>query len=447
MLKLKIGQNYLLIDHIRRDPSNYVAIAYMMGCFHGNNKVACYLTNQTNIRDLAKMINESHISSLYLLWNMDFKSNKNKLKQLTGRLYIEGMAMYHEQIIYNKNAIRDRIHELQELVPNLEIKVIAMNSMFQSGEYRAAVALMEVLKRDTTNILSVLDNLEIYKKMSQRHAAIPKELDVINNDIKRLDREIKVCDRIATVDSLKYLHLIKEAKLKNGYLYLTLYELPINLSEKMGEVFDPSAFKDNPYMFKAASYIYSGCHFKMPETEIKINTGFRPEFIQTLDHRFDNMFKAHNWSTIGYPHFGLNHLCGGEFNDTMAHGKEYGLEYYFISLKQYLTTANMRDYAGVKVWWYPIYDKDENMVYCAGLDNLMENYIKTANPELYVTLQNKTWEEKATALSGYGFNDNRIMRYGAGNYNYSYKGPDAFLQVCKEQNIDLYNKIMKGETI
>ena len=124
MLKLKIGQNYLLIDHTRRDPSNYVAIAYMMGCFHGHNKVACYLTNQTNIRDLAKMVNESHISSLHLLWNMELKHSKNKIKRLKGRSYIEGMTMYYEQIRYNKNAIKDRIHELQELVTNLKIKVI-----------------------------------------------------------------------------------------------------------------------------------------------------------------------------------------------------------------------------------------------------------------------------------------------------------------------------------
>ena len=115
-------------------------------------------------------------------------------------------------------------------------------------------------------MLILLDNLEIYKKMSQRYASIPKELEVINNDIKRLDKEIKVCDRMATVESLKYLRLIKEAEMKDGYLYLTIHSLPINLSEKMGEVFEPSAFKDNPYMFKAASNI-SGCHFKMQKQE------------------------------------------------------------------------------------------------------------------------------------------------------------------------------------
>ena len=445
MLKLKIGQNYLIIDHTRRESANYQAIAYMMGCFKGQNKVACYLTNETNIRDLVKIVNESHLDSLYVLWSMNIKRTKASIRKLAGRMQIEGWAMYYEQITYTKDCIKKRLEELKALAPNLKVKVISMNNMFQSGEYKAGKALMEVLRKDKTNILSVLDNLEIYKRMSQRYAAIPKELEVINNDIKRLDREIKVCDRVATVDSLSYLHLIKHAELKNGYLYLTIHELPINLSEKMGEVFEPSAFKDNPYMFKAASYIYSGCHFKMPETEIRINTSFRPEFVQTLDHRFDNMFRAHNWSTIGYPHFGLNHLCGGEFNDSMAHGKEYGLEYYFLSLKQYLTTANMRDCAGVKVWWYPIYDKNEKMVYCAGLDNLMENYIKFTNPDFYNDLQEMDWEDRATALATCSFNDNRVMRYGAGNYSYSYKGPDAFLKVCKEQDIDLYNKIMKGE--
>ena len=445
MLKLKIGQNYLIIDHTRRESANYQAIAYMMGCFKGQNKVACYLTNETNIRDLVKIVNESHLDSLYVLWSMNIKQTKASIRKLAGRMQIEGWAMYYEQITYTKDCIKKRLEELKALAPNLKVKVISMNNMFQSGEYKAGKALMEVLRKDKTNILSVLDNLEIYKRMSQRYAAIPKELEVINNDIKRLDREIKVCDRVATVDSLSYLHLIKHAELKNGYLYLTIHELPINLSEKMGEVFEPSAFKDNPYMFKAASYIYSGCHFKMPETEIRINTSFRPEFVQTLDHRFDNMFRAHNWSTIGYPHFGLNHLCGGEFNDSMAHGKEYGLEYYFLSLKQYLTTANMRDCAGVKVWWYPIYDKNEKMVYCAGLDNLMENYIKFTNPDFYNDLQEMDWEDRATALATCSFNDNRVMRYGAGNYSYSYKGPDAFLKVCKEQDIDLYNKIMKGE--
>ncbi len=87
------------------------------------------------------------------------------------------------------------------------------------------------------------------------------------------------------------------------------------------------------------------------------------------------------------------------------------------------------------------------MVYCAGLDNLIENYIKTNDLVLYQKLQNMSWEEKATALSNYSFNYERVMRYGAGNYRYSYNGPDAFLQVCKEQDIDLYNKIMEGETI
>ena len=94
-----------------------------------------------------------------------------------------------------------------------------------------------------------------------------------------------------------------------------------------------------------------------------------------MDHQWDDMMKRNNWSTIGYT-FGQNHLCGGEFNDVMAHTAEHGLEYFFMCFKQYITTANMRDYAGRKVWWYPIYDKDGKMMYCAALD-ILRDTIKT----------------------------------------------------------------------
>ena len=75
----------------------------------------------------------------------------------------------------------------------------------------------------------------------------------------------------------------------------------------------------------------------------------------------------------------------------------------------------------------------------------MLHYVKFTNPDFYNKLQEMDWEDRATALATCSFNDSRVMRYGAGNYSYCYKGPDAFLKVCKEQDIDLYNKIMKGE--
>ena len=124
MLKLKIGQNYLIIDHTRRESANYQAIAYMMGCFKGQNKVACYLTNETNIRDLVKIVNESHLDSLYVLWSMNIKQTKASIRKLAGRMQIEGWAMYYEQITYTKDCIKKRLEELKALAPNLKVKVI-----------------------------------------------------------------------------------------------------------------------------------------------------------------------------------------------------------------------------------------------------------------------------------------------------------------------------------
>lgn len=438
MLKLKIGQNYLLLNYNGQDEAFYKAIAYMVGCFAGTNKIAYYIDgNSVNIgqdvRDVIKIMNESRSTELYMLSSIDY-------------LHLKRLDNYtlKETMIIVKRQISSIIKELKELKPDLIVKVISINDSYNSNEYRAATRLVNFLRQDKTNILSALPMLETYKFMSKRHAAIPKELEVITNDIKRMEKDVKICDRKITLKSVEYLHLIKDAKIQDGKLYLTINKLPINLSEKMGEVFNLDAFRTNPYMFKAASYIYQGCHFRMPETIIYIDRNFRPCFVETLDKRFDKMFNDHNWSTIGYPHFGVGHLCQGEFNDAMAHGKEYGLEYYLLSLKQYLTTANMRDCAGIKVWWFPIYDKDEKLVYCAGMDILMEEYLKVQNRQLYDSLLEKDWEERATMLANYNYRNSSIMRYNAGNYSYSYKGPDAFLQVCKDKDIDLYNKIMEG---
>ena len=105
MLKLKIGQNYLLIDHTRRNPSNYVAIAYMMGCFRGHNKVACYLTNQTNIRDLAKVLNVSYDSllddSLDLNDPRVLNTVLNNEKQMTSKSHLFHYEYKSERMIGN----------------------------------------------------------------------------------------------------------------------------------------------------------------------------------------------------------------------------------------------------------------------------------------------------------------------------------------------------------
>ena len=436
MLRLKIGKNYLLLDYQQSERSNIDrVIPYMMGCFEGTNLLACSLSYYSfNAEEVCKNMDALRTNKLYILQYVDVLG----MKQHNDRRYLE-------EVIYNNRAcLKEHITKIKAIKPLAEIKVININAFMMKPTYKVAQVLYEQLKDDKSSILSVLPRLQTHKTMSQRFAAIPNEIKIIDNDLKRLEKTVNVCDRVDTLDSLQYLKLIDSAKMSGSKLRLTIKPLTITPSEPLGEVFAPEYFRGNPFLFKAASYIYQGCHFKMPATEIEIDTNFRLRFIRTLDNTFDRMFSRHNWSGVGYPHFGNNGFCPGEFNDTMAHGREYGLGYYFISLKQYLGTANMRDLAGVKVFWYPIYDDNDELVYCAGIDAAMETYIKNERPNLYQELLGMTWQQRAEKLIDLNYDRGDIMRYSAGNLSYSYHGPDAFLQVCKEQDIELYNKLMEG---
>ena len=55
-------------------------------------------------------------------------------------------------------------------------------------------------------------------------------------------------------------------------------------------IFSYEEMKRNKYLYKTAKYIYQGGHFQMPATKVKIGTNFYPEFVETLDHRWDSMF-------------------------------------------------------------------------------------------------------------------------------------------------------------
>ena len=436
MLRLKIGKNYLLMKYTAENSELYSnAIPYMMGCFKGTNCLAMALHEDSfNKKEIIASVEELRAKVLYILQYipiLQYKRNNDPLLM--------------QRVLETKRAILgNQISTLKTAKPDLEIKVINVNAYENTPAFRVARALMRQLTTDKNSILSSLPVLETYKYMSKRYATIPGEIKIIDNDLKKLSKKAVICDRVDTVESLKYLKLIKSATKSNGNLKCHLHKLPIYPSEPLGAVFEPVYFRNNPYLFKAASYIYQGYHFGMPETIIEIDTGFRLHFCETVDKTFNNMFRKHNWSGVGYPHFGDHGFCPGEFNDTMAHAKEYGLGYYFTSLKQYLTTANMRDLAGVKVFWYPIYDDAGNMVYCAGLDILINECIKRERPAEYEQIKDLSWEEKAKALSNVSYDRSGILNYGAGNLNYRYHGEDAFLMVCKEKDEELYNKIMEG---
>lgn len=434
MLKLKIGQNFLLLDSfVDGENRTTNAMAFMMGNFKGVNQIAAPL--YTQVSQVIRTLDEQHTNVLHLLCEVDIIKIKQYSK-LEWKSYLRDYRFNMQEYVNNLKAAK----------PNLEVKIININAYFKTNEFIISKDILAKLREDENSIASVLPKLNIYKEVAKRYSNIPKELQIIESDIKRLEKENAVCDRKTSIEKLGYLKLIKEAKMAGTCLDLILHKLPIYPSEPLGVVFDKDNFKNNPYLYKAASFIYQGCHFEMPETHIQIDNNFKPIFIDTLDVRFNQMFRAHNWSTVGYPHFGENHFCPGEFNDTMAHGKEYGMEYYFIALKQYLTTANMRDTAGVRVWWYPIYNDDGEMVYCAGMDAMLNEVVRNIDRELYNNLKDLSWEEKADGLARWDYNDRRVLKYGYSSTNYygSNRDKDRFLELVKEQDIDLYNKIMEG---
>lgn len=433
MIKLKIGDNFLITSNNDKEMKNF--IIYMMSSFKGHNKVVLGLDMYNHgitsldqglypYKDYIKIIKNDRISDLFILYN-PLCNNKR-----TG--------------IHYEGNLKSFILQLKSEVPNISIRVINIQDTFGIREYKAAAALYESLCLDKKSILHYLDKLDEYKTFSTRYKAIPEEIKVINENIKKMSKESKVCNRKITLSDLNYLNLIDKATLNGDRLVLDIKPLPIYPSEPLGKCIGASDFKRNPYLFKAASYLYKGYHFGMVGTRISVDSRFKPEFIETLDHTFDDMFRCHNWSTIGYLHFGQGHLCGGEFNDVIAHTAEHGLEYYFISLKQYITTANMRDIAGRKVWWYPIYDDEGKLVYCAGLD-ILRDYVKTrVRPEDKEKISNMPWEDFIQWK-----NEHRIkftdfdLPYKELETNYN-GSDDTFLTVCKEQDPVLYEEIMKG---
>lgn len=435
MIRLKVGDNYLVCN----EKETYISypITFLMSCFNKHNSTAIavvfdgkrFMTSQTFIKeatDALKMLKESSIpKEVYLLYiKIDVKPTKR--------------SYFVSPIPFYINVLREE---------GIQVKVIDLNHIINKREFKIGLDVYNTLSRDKNSLLYHLPQLGDYKKISARQKNILPELKVVENNIKNLSKEKKTFDRKITLKDLEYLHLIDDVKLLNtGSIQVDIKPLFLFPSEKLGQCISRMCFEENPYLFKAASYIYQGYNFGMVGTRININTKFTPEFIETHNHDFDDMFKINNWSTIGYLHFGKGHLCGGEFNDVIAHTAEHGLEYYFLCLKQYITTANIRDYAGYRIWWYPIYDKDWNLVYCAGLDHLRNVLIReTSNENLKEELSNMSIQE---------FLDwKKLHDINFGDYNFQYRstninfcnntGKDNFLEVCKAKDIDLYNRIME----
>ena len=432
MIKLKIGDNFLLTTNQDKMMKDF--IIYTMGCFTGHNKLLLgfdtFHSRNNTYDDYLKTLREEQPKELFVLIDISPRLNYTK-----------------EQVkISTMLGLRDFMIKVKEMLPAAKLAIVKVHNKKDSREFKIARDIYNALELNDKSILKHLDKLDEYKQFANRYKAIPGELKVINENIKQMSKVKKVCDRNITLEDLQYLNLIDEATLHNDNLMLTIKPLPIYPSEPLGKCFDKKSFERNKYLAKATEYLYKGCHFGMVGTKIAIRSNFTPEFIETLDHTWDDMFARNNWSNIGYLHFGKGHLCGGEFNDVIAHTAEHGLEYYFMCLKQYITTANMRDYAGRKVWWYPIYDDNNKLVYCAGLDILRDNLLSQNLPhETKEELKNMSWEDFLRWKKNHGVSFHDLNTpYNSDSVN-SYSGrDDMFLEYCKEHNPELYEELEKG---
>ena len=417
MIKLKIGDNYLITTP--KDPSCSKFIQYMMSCYNGKDRVAVGLcprhaTPNGNLpyQDILSFIRENRLSEV------DF---------------------VYDQILYP-----DVVRYIKSEMEGIKIRFVKITKEnLASRKFKIAKDIYETLRVDNDSILSHLTEIDEYRPFANRFKLIPDELKVINENLVALEKKRKEA-RPITLKDLEYLNLIEKVELNGENLRLHIKPLNINPSEPLGKVYDKATIEKYPYLYEVCKQIYLGNHFRMPGTIIEIPKDFNARFIETKDKRWDRMFKNNNWSTIGYPHFGVNHFCQGEFADTIAHATEYGLEYYFLCLKQYLTTANMRDIAGVKILWYPIYDENDNIVYCAGMEAYKNAYRNrfgnNTDIELIPERDYIQLSDFANCHSGFGdLNIEGFWRCPSG-YN---KGEDAFLALCKEKEPEVYEEIMK----
>lgn len=435
MIKLKIGDNFLITTHKDKKSKNF--IVYMMSCFNAHNKLVlgCDIIYHLNeeYTDYFKTIQEEKPRELYLLFDTEFEDYIPSMK--AGNMAAAKKMMFFINKIKNGN-------------PDMNLKIIKMGEKKNSRAFKMASTIYDALRQDNRSILGHIDALDEYKGFANRYKAIPSELKVISENIKNLSKEKKICDRVITKESLDYLNLIDSVNLSNRDLIVTIKPINIYPSEPFGKCIYKDSFARNKYLVRATEYLYKGYHFGMVGTKIAIHPDFRPEFIETLDHTWDDMFVRNNWSNIGYLHFGRGHLCGGEFNDVIAHTGEHGLEYYFTCLKSYISTANMRDYAGKKVWWYPIYDDNGKLVYCAALDVLRDTLLGgTSLPsQVKKEIKDMDWEQFLKWKKDHGIDYGCVSReWYSENINTGYSGKeDTFLLYCKENNPELYKELEEG---
>lgn len=445
MIKLKVGKNYLITNNDR--PANMSDILYpitfMSAFFQGDNQVCVDFVTVMNMNEsiqLVKYITQSNIMDLTILTYIPFDAIRARRRH-------EGLESY-------QYAIRDFISRLRESNPLIQTKVIMVNKYQKSPLFNITYNMLKGLSQDKRFLLYHLKDLPVYKDFVTRNQEIPKEIEVIENEIKKItNKKEDVCAESIDMARLNRLKLIKDVTVnENEELQLTILPLKITPAHQLGKCWGQSAIEDIKYLYEAIKHYYLGYKFYMCETIIVIDRSFNVKVKKVLDPRFENLLTSTGWAGPGYCHVGYYSKCYGEFNDVIARAKELGLEYYFIGLKQYLTTANVLDSAGDNVWAWPLVDENNNIVYSALLDRARD-YLLDGNPGdlseiTREQLRNMSYDEILTFISQKGWKCSSLRgnRNGPDTIGYSSSGRDNFLAICKKREPDIYNQIMeRGE--
>lgn len=420
MLKLRIGDNYLLTkkDSLRVDES----IAYMMGCFKGAGKLVAVCGVETEREEIIKNVVDSGVSEVYIII------------KIRGAYGIRGRSRLSREVAL----------ALKKAVPNIKVKFLRIDRPLKSKEGKLARMAVHALMEDEKSILYYLDKLETYKAFSKRQKEAVGELKAVNENIEHLSKGEDEPAKTITLKELEHLNLIDEAIVEGDCLRLKIKPLAITPSELCGKVFPASVFAKYPFLVKVATHLYQGCHFKMVGTEISINYNLIPSFVRTLDDQFDDFFKHLNCFGVGYPHIGERGYCGGEFTSAIQSAKKEGLEYYLLCLKQYLTTANVRDYAGKAIWLYPLYNDKGELVYSAGLDFLRKQIVsspKYKDRADEINAMSFSEFQKFRKKEGISFNIQPSFDLGSETKNMGDK--DGFEQYCRTSAPDLYEALFK----
>ena len=166
MIKLKIGDNYLITTYEDKAIKDY--IIYMMGCFTKHNKVALGINFSPDYHhgQYTKMIREENLTTVYLLIYDIYRDNLTKKPTMLQHIMSQYVRMYQQEC------------------PNVKFYVINIDKYKNTREFKLAKQVYETLESDKNSLVSRLNKLDSYKNFSTRFKSIPDEIRVINDNIR-----------------------------------------------------------------------------------------------------------------------------------------------------------------------------------------------------------------------------------------------------------------------